>query len=1124
MRVGPVENQGSNAIINRSRVGNITHVRVSGVIDETFPLASASADLNGIIILDLGCVDRISSFGVRKWIEFVSRLPSGAIGMYMVYAPPVVVDQLNMVEGFAGVARVLSVLAPYTCKSCGEDRLRAVNLLDEAQTISENRAPEHSCPVCTNPLEFADLPGEFFDYARRQHLGTVDPVVMRYLRLSVAAEPLDLPSHLKIVQDDITYVTLASVIRGDLNVRRLASGLEGRVAFDFSHVAKVELEGVVKLEQVLETAGKGSQVVLCRVPPTVLSPLAKSGKPLPARIHSLWLPYECQNCGQLFHQRAHGATFLAQLKANEGHERPCAVCGGASRLANIPNLAQFLGRVPLTDRPLEDIEALESKALTQFLFGSATAEPQQPGPNTDISNSHGSGKLQIIRRLGQGGMAEVFLAKQVGVKGFEKFLVMKKILQQFAENPEFVDMLFAEARANARLTHPNVVQTFDVGVTDGVAYILMEYVRGPDLKRLINELRRKGLALPMEHALRIVAETSAGLHYAHSYVDPAGNAHPVVHRDVSPHNILISLDGAIKLSDFGIAKVQGEDHTQAGVLKGKISYISPEAAAGRPLDARNDVFALGVVLFELLTGQLPFRRDHDAATLNAIVREPAPVPSQLKPSIPQDVSDLILRALVKDPSRRTPSAAALREEIEAVMAHHRLNSSPTAVAQFFKDTLGDRLAEYAPAAASSSGSGSHPRIPSPDGQSTSSSARLAGAAASSGTGSGSRPNLTGSRPGVTGSRPAAGSNPGSNPGARSGSGPRPMPAGATPTGNGTGVGVAPPESPVSLEIERTEQVKLKQAANTQARGPSSPPSTSTRSVGGAPPAAPQAPNTSTRSGLKQMPTAPSTTGIPAVASAAHQASSPQAPAPQPARPSMAVPAVAVAAAPRPNTQVGPAPAPPQRTPGPATSARAALQSPAPVPAQPAPVAQPAAVQAAPAVTPQPAPASSRKWIAIVAGLVLLAAVALGVIRMTSGGGGIEVINLAPGERLYIEGLRVEGSPQIDKPGTLRVSTAVEGTLRRFGTTERRDRIDVNTIPEALPQPGSTGTLSIAAGATGCRVKVGSELLDGSPPMEASIEAGKELEVLITCPSQPVRSQWVMAVRGQTVEVPSRAQP
>ncbi|HYH94954.1 serine/threonine-protein kinase [Hyalangium sp.] len=1098
MRVGPVENQGSNANISRSRVGNITHVRISGVIDETFPLSPATTELTGIVVVDLGAVDRISSFGVRKWIEFVSRLPSGAISMYVVFAPPVVVDQLNMVEGFAGISRVLTVLAPYSCKTCSEDRLRAVNLMDEAQIISENRAPEHNCPVCSNPLEFADLPSEFFGYMRRQNLGTVDPVVMRYLRLMVAAEPLDLPSHLKVVQDDITYITLASVIRGDLNVRRLASGLEGRVAFDFSHVAKVELEGVLKLEQVLETSAKAGQVVLCRVPPSVLSPLAKSGKPLPAKVHSLWLPYECQNCGQLQHQRQHAASFLQLLKQNEGQERPCSVCGGASRLASIPNLAQFLSRVPLTDKPLEDIEALESKSTTQFLFGSANAEPVANAGNTDISGSHGGGKLQIIRRLGQGGMAEVFLAKQVGVKGFEKFLVMKKILQQFAENPEFVDMLFAEARANARLTHPNVVQTFDVGVTEGVAYILMEYVRGPDLKRLMNELRRKGLALPMEHALRIVAETAAGLHYAHSYVDPAGNAHPVVHRDVSPHNILISLDGAVKLSDFGIAKVQGEDHTQAGVLKGKISYISPEAAAGRPLDARNDVFALGVVLFELLTGQLPFRRDHDAATLNAIVREPAPVPSQLKPSIPQDVSDLILRALVKDPARRTPSSAAVREEIEAVMAHHRLNSSPAAVAQFFKDTLGDRLQEYAPAGAASPGSGSHPKVAtsgtgdleSPS--NTRSSARLAGSASNSGTGSGSRPNLTASRSGTgSGPRPVAP--------AKSGSGPRPIPAASAPPGA--------VEAANAAAAEAAEQAKMKQAAGQQARSPGT----------GSRPALPsaQAPaGSASRQALRPMSGAQSS---PAQA-VAQAGGAPMAVAQQPAqRPSsVGTPAVAVATAPapRPNSQItSPAPMPRPAVPAPAQApSRTALPavSPSPVPAQHTPAADPFELAE---------PPSSRKWIWMAGGVVALGILIFIAMRLMGGGDGIRVDNLSPGERLYIGGLRVDGPPRIEKPGALLVSTAVDGRLRRFGRTERRDRIDVRTIPEALPQPGSTGMLILVGNPKGCRIKVGNEVLPENT-LKTPIEAGKELPVIVTCPSGDV-SVSVMAVPGQEVEIDPR---
>ncbi|NMO23525.1 serine/threonine protein kinase, partial [Pyxidicoccus fallax] len=757
MRSGPVDSQGSNAIISRLRVGTITHVRISGVIDETFPLTASSPELNGLLVVDLGRVERISSFGVRRWIEFAAKLPPGALGLYVVHAPPVMVDQLNMVEGFAGVARVLSMLAPYTCRTCNEERMRVVNLLDEAEVIAQERVPEHTCPVCSHPLEFADLPGEFFDYARRQQFGTVDPVVMRYLRASMPAEQPELTQHLKIVQDDITYITLASALKGDLNVRRLASGLEGRVGFDFSHVSKVEPEALPKLEQVLEMASQGAQVVLCRVPPPVLAVLARSSRNPPVRMATLWLPCDCRNCGKVSHQRIQAADYLARLRTNQSvAATQCPICGGEAQVPHMPQLQGLLARMQLTDRPLDDMEGLEPRALSQYLFGSTNIDPNaKQGASTDISNSLGNTKLNIIRRLGQGGMAEVFLAKQVGVKGFEKFVVMKKILPQFAENPEFVDMLFAEARANARLTHPNVVQTFDVGVSDGVAYILMEYVRGPDLKKLVNELRRKGLALPLEHALRIVAEVAAGLHYAHSYVDPAGTPHPVVHRDVSPHNVLISLDGAIKLSDFGIAKVAGEENTQAGVLKGKISYISPEAASGRALDARNDVFALGVVLFELLTGQLPFRRDHDAATLNAIVREPAPVPSQLKPTIPQDVSDLILRALVKDPARRTPSAAALREELEAVMAHHRLNSSPAAVAQFFKDTLGDRLVEFAPS--TTTGTGSHPRpMPSGTGSGNVSTGEMAAPTdgRTPGRGSGSHPATTGSGP-----RPATGSTP-----------------------------------------------------------------------------------------------------------------------------------------------------------------------------------------------------------------------------------------------------------------------------------------------------------------------------------------------------------------------------
>lgn len=1080
-----MDSQGSNAIISRLRVGTITHVRIAGVIDETFPLTSTNPELSGLLVVDLGRVERISSFGVRRWIEFAAKLPPGALGLYVVHAPPVVVDQLNMVEGFAGVARVLSVLAPYTCRTCNEDRMRVVNLVDEAQVIAEERAPEHTCPVCSNALEFADLPGEFFDYARRQQFGTVDPVVMRYLRASMPTDQSELPQHLKIVQDDVTFISLASTLKGDLNVRRLASGLEGRVAFDFSHVNKVEPEALPKLEQVLDTAAQAAQVVLCRVPPPALAVLARSAKVLPGRLATLWLPCECRNCGQVSHQRIQAHEYLAQLRAHQTTTSiECPICGGSAQVPHMPQLQGFLARVQLTDRPLDDIEGLEPRALSQYLFGSTNIDPQaNKGSPTDISNSLGSTKLNIIRRLGQGGMAEVFLAKQVGVKGFEKFVVMKKILPQFAQNPEFVDMLFAEARANARLTHPNVVQTFDVGVSDGVAYILMEYVRGPDMKRLVNELRRKGLALPLEHALRIVAEVAAGLHYAHAYVDPAGTPHPVVHRDVSPHNVLISLDGAIKLSDFGIAKVAGEENTQAGVLKGKISYISPEAASGRTLDARNDVFALGVVLFELLTGQLPFRRDHDAATLNAIVREPAPVPSQLRPQIPQDVSDLILRALVKDPARRTPSAAAMREEIEAVMAHHRLNSSPAAVAQFFKDTLGDRLVEYTPA--TSSGTGSHPKpVPSGTGSGSVGSgdmvAPVDARTPNKGTGSGPKPTTAGS-----------------------GNIPRPT------TGTGSGNVAARPATPPPVATRPATPPPV-------ATRPATPPPVATRPATPPPVAIRPPPPPPTMTPLPMLPEleAGDRTEVVLLHGGA------QLPPPAPAQ---------SAPAPRPSQPGHTAVPVPQRPSSTALPAAAPRPAPAPRPSSPGHQSPVPAARPAPPAPAHVEPAASEsgkgtwKWAALGGGLLLVVAV-VAVVMLR--GPGSMFLNLEEGEHVYVGGVRLEsGSQTLPAPptGPMLIATAVNGKLRRFGTTQLREDIDVRTLADAMPQPGTRGVLSVTSGAPGCQVQVdGAPLANRTPVTKASIEAGRELEVVVSCPGAASK-QWVLAVPGQEIVVTARQQ-
>ncbi|MGA9525462.1 MAG: serine/threonine-protein kinase, partial [Myxococcaceae bacterium] len=682
--------------VTRQRVGSITHLRIRGPIDETFSPQAISTDLLGHVILDLGRLERISSFGVRRWIEFVGRLPAGALGLYVIHAPPIVVDQLNMVEGFCGISRVLSVLAPYRCNACGEDRVRVVDVVKNAAALAENRAPEHNCGVCGGPLEFADTPEEFFDFIRTQSTGVpVEPVIERYLNSLRADAPHEGNSTAKLIEGDVTFFALGGVLKSDLNVRRLATGLEGRIIYDFGHVTKVEEGAIPRLGQILSSASEHARVFLWRVPPCVLDSLSKLPALKKVSITTLGVPSECSNCGERSVERIEAATYLDNLLSEEGLDRQCPICGGTARLAQLKEYVQQLMRMDMVAAPPE-IEVLEQQALSQYL-SSQNPETTPSGRGNNGEGSTPGSHLQILKRIGRGGMAEVFLARQKGVRGFEKYVVLKKVLGQFAQSTDFVEMLFAEARANARLTHPNIVQTFDVGMMDGMAYITMEYVRGPDMKRLSLALKRKNLKLPIEHALRVAAEIAAGLHYAHSYVDPEGKQHPMVHRDVSPHNILISLDGAIKLSDFGIAKVQGEsDQTQAGVLKGKISYVSPEAVAGMPLDARNDVFGLGVVLFEMLTGQLPFKRDNDAATLRAIVREPAPNPSELDSRIPPEISHIILWALEKDPVRRIQSASALREAIEAAMVRCGWSSSPSSVAQFFREAIPQELVEFGP--------------------------------------------------------------------------------------------------------------------------------------------------------------------------------------------------------------------------------------------------------------------------------------------------------------------------------------------------------------------------------------------------------------------------------------------
>jgi tRNA A-37 threonylcarbamoyl transferase component Bud32 len=322
---------------------------------------------------------------------------------------------------------------------------------------------------------------------------------------------------------------------------------------------------------------------------------------------------------------------------------------------------------------------------------------------------HRLGKYQLIRRLAVGGMAEIYLARAQGIEGFEKVVVCKRILPQHALDPELRRMFLDEARLMATLTHPHITQVYDVGTDGDAPFFAMEYVHGANVREIL-KAAGKGDPLPLEHAIAIVAGAAAGLHYAHEKQDPQGRPLHIVHRDVSPSNVLVTYDGSIKVSDFGIAKWSAQrTQTQEGALKGKFAYMSPEQCRGEPLDRRSDVFALGTLLFELSTGSPPFSGASDYVLLNQIVRQPTPRPvlSAREGAYPGELEQIVMRALAKAPADRYATAQDLQLALEGFAREQRLVVSPVELGRYMQRLFADRIQAWTLAQQSGKSLGEH---------------------------------------------------------------------------------------------------------------------------------------------------------------------------------------------------------------------------------------------------------------------------------------------------------------------------------------------------------------------------------------------------------------------------------
>jgi serine/threonine protein kinase len=352
------------------------------------------------------------------------------------------------------------------------------------------------------------------------------------------------------------------------------------------------------------------------------------------------------------------------LDDDEEARLPPGVANTSARLTITPP------KIPMRGQGL-DLASVAESGLEER--GPSVEKPRRPSGTSSGEKASwrddAFGPYRLVDRVAVGGMAEVFKAKRSGVEGFEKTVALKRILPHLSENKEFLEMFVDEAKMVAGLNHPNIVQIFDLGKIEDSYYIAMEYVHGRDLRTIMKRAREKGLRMPLDLSLRVVSQVSAALEYAHRKKDEQGRPMEIVHRDVSPQNILISFEGDVKLADFGIAKAATKaSNTDRGALRGKLLYMSPEQAWGRPIDLRSDVFSAGIVLYEMVTEQKPFLASGSEVTILELVRKCVITPPRdVNPRVPEPLDRLIMKALAREPEERYQDAGQLHRGIEKIL-------------------------------------------------------------------------------------------------------------------------------------------------------------------------------------------------------------------------------------------------------------------------------------------------------------------------------------------------------------------------------------------------------------------------------------------------------------------------
>jgi serine/threonine-protein kinase len=301
------------------------------------------------------------------------------------------------------------------------------------------------------------------------------------------------------------------------------------------------------------------------------------------------------------------------------------------------------------------------------------------------------GRYEVISHLATGGMAQIYLARQTGLGAFERHVVLKTILRERATDQRFVTMFLDEAKLAATLNHQNIAQVYEVDQADGAYFMAMEYVHGENARAILETTLRRGWTIPLELAVMIISGAAAGLHHAHERRGKGGQPLNIVHRDVSPANIMVGYDGSVKVLDFGIAKAEERaTKTVGGTIKGKYGYMSPEQCKGKPIDRRSDIFALGICLYELTTLRRAFKGNDDFETMKRIVAGDVILPSVAVPGYPRELEAIVLTAMANDVNARFQTAQEMIEALDAFVVRAKLTGSNTSMGRFMVQLFGSK--------------------------------------------------------------------------------------------------------------------------------------------------------------------------------------------------------------------------------------------------------------------------------------------------------------------------------------------------------------------------------------------------------------------------------------------------